>query len=502
MFQLKSTTTANLKSLKTACLILPIFEDAALTAAIKPIDSASGGMIKALLKSKDFTGASGKTHLLSSNPTSGIQRIILLGCGKREDFSMKTLKLAIAKSTKALTTTKATQATLLTTDLKLSGKDKEHAYRIISQTVTMQLYKFNQFKTKPDKSTAIKRFELLETKANTGKKGEKKAMQQGEAIGNGANLTRTLGNLPANICHPSYLAQEARKLAKSNPKMSCKVISENELKKMGAGAFVAVSQGSDQAGKMIILEYKNAKRKTDTPYAIVGKGITFDTGGISLKNPPKMDEMKYDMCGAATVLGVMHAISTLNLPINIVAAIAAAENMPSARATRPGDIVTTLSGKTVEILNTDAEGRLVLCDTLTYIQKYKPAAIIDMATLTGACIVALGHHASGIMGNDDDLVQELLDAGTTAEDRAWQLPLWDEYREQLDSEFADMGNIGSPGAGTVTAACFLSEFVGDYPWAHLDIAGTAWRSGGQGKAASGRPVPLLTQYLIRKSESA
>ena len=301
--------------------------------------------------------------------------------------------------------------------------------------------------------------------------------------------------MPPNICHPSYLAEQAKELAKAHKNLKVDILDEKKLQALGAGAFLAVAQGSDQPPRMIVMQY-NGGKKGEKPHALVGKGITFDTGGISIKPAAGMDEMKYDMGGAASVFGTLRAVLELQLPINLVCLLACAENMPSGGATRPGDIVTTMSGQTVEILNTDAEGRLVLCDTLTYAERFKPQSVIDIATLTGACIVALGSNVSGLMGNDDDLVNQILAAGRQADDRAWQLPLYDEYQEQLDSPFADIANIGGPKAGTITAGCFLSRFTKAYKWAHLDIAGTAWVSGGKDKGATGRPVPLLTQYLL------
>jgi leucyl aminopeptidase len=312
-------------------------------------------------------------------------------------------------------------------------------------------------------------------------------------------FTKDLGNLPPNLCHPSYLAEEAKALTKAYKNLKVDILDEKKLKALGAGAFLAVAQGSEQPPRMIVLNYQGGN-KSEKPYALVGKGITFDTGGISIKPAAGMDEMKYDMCGAASVFGTLKAVLELQLPINLVCLLACAENMPSGRATRPGDIVTTMSGQTVEILNTDAEGRLVLCDTLTYAERFKPQAVIDIATLTGACIVALGSNVSGLMGNNDELVQQIIKAGQTSDDRAWQLPLYDEYQEQLDSPFADIANIGGPKAGTITAGCFLSRFAKAYNWAHLDIAGTAWISGGKDKGATGRPVPLLTQYLLDRSK--
>jgi leucyl aminopeptidase len=349
------------------------------------------------------------------------------------------------------------------------------------------------FKSKKAEARALKKITLLVDKA--GLADAERGSLHAQAIASGMAFTKNLGNLPPNLCHPSYLAEEAKALAKAHKNLKVDILDEKKLKELGAGAFLAVAQGSEQPPRMIVLHYTGGK-KDEQPFALVGKGITFDTGGISIKPAAGMDEMKYDMCGAASVLGTLRAVLELQLPINLVCLLACAENMPSGRATRPGDIVTTMSGQTVEILNTDAEGRLVLCDTLTYAERFKPQAVIDIATLTGACVVALGANVSGLMGNNDALVKQILKAGESADDRAWQLPLYDEYQEQLDSPFADIANIGGPKAGTITAGCFLSRFAKSYHWAHLDIAGTAWISGGKDKGATGRPVPLLTQYLL------
>jgi leucyl aminopeptidase len=321
------------------------------------------------------------------------------------------------------------------------------------------------------------------------------ALLVGESIGEGMLLTRKLGDLPPNICTPSYLVQTAQALAEEFD-MDCRVIEFEEAEEMGMGAFCCVAQGSTEPAKIIILEYKGGA-DDEEPIALVGKGVTFDTGGISLKPGAGMDEMKFDMLGAGSVLGTLKAVAYADLPINLVVAIPTTENMPSGHAARPGDVVTSLSGQTIEILNTDAEGRLILCDTLTLVQDYNPRMIVDVATLTGACIVALGSVNSGLMSNSDLLAQELMDAGEETLDSCWRMPLSEEYDSQLDSNFADMANIGGPKAGTITAGCFLARFVKDQTWAHLDIAGTAWNQGKE-KGATGRPVPLLTQFIINQ----
>ena len=324
----------------------------------------------------------------------------------------------------------------------------------------------------------------------------RKGLRTGQAIGQGMNVAKDLANLPGNICTPSYLASTSKSAANKYSNLSCRVYGEKEMKKMGMDCLLSVGNGSAQESKLISMNYQGGK-KGAKPYAIVGKGITFDTGGISLKPPATMDEMKFDMCGAASVIGTMQVIAELKLPINLIGVVASAENMPGSKATKPGDVVKTMSGQTVEILNTDAEGRLVLADALTYVERFKPVSVVDIATLTGAVIMALGYSTSGLMSNNEKLAKELLDAGDKASDRAWQLPIWDSYQKDLDSNFADIANIGGR-AGTITAACFLSRFAENYPWAHLDVAGTASYKGAA-KGGSGRPVPLLSQYLIDKA---
>ena len=327
-----------------------------------------------------------------------------------------------------------------------------------------------------------------------------RAIVEGNAIAAGVKLAKDLGNLPGNICNPTYLADQAKALDKSYKSLTVKVLEEKDMKKLGMGSLLSVSRGSRQPAKLITLEYKGDK-KNGKPIALVGKGLTFDAGGISLKPPAAMDEMKYDMCGGASVLGTIKAICKMRLPINVVGVIPSSENMPDGDANKPGDVVTSMSGQTIEILNTDAEGRLILCDALTYTAKFKPDCVIDIATLTGACVIALGQHASGLMGNNQPLVDDLLNAGKTSGDRAWEMPLWDEYQEQLNSNFADMANIGGREAGTITAGCFLSRYTKKYHWAHVDVAGTAWKSGAE-KGSTGRPVPMLTQFVIDKCKDS
>lgn len=326
------------------------------------------------------------------------------------------------------------------------------------------------------------------------------SIHQGKAITEGMALTKDLGNLPANICTPTYLANEAKKLSKLSPKFTCKILEEKDMRALKMGALLSVTAGSEQPAKLIQLEYK-AGPKSQAPIVFVGKGITFDTGGNSLKPAVNMIGMKFDMCGGATVFGVLKSAALLKLPLNIIGLIPACENMPGANATRPDDVITSMSGQTIEILNTDAEGRLILADALTYAERFKPKVVIDIATLTGAVVVALGYEASALLSNHDPLARDLLKASEDAFDRTWQLPLWETYGEVLRSNFADIANIGNPSApaaGTIVAGCFLSKFTTQYNWAHLDIAGTACQWTGDKKGASGRPVPLLVQYLLNQ----
>ncbi|BAN46851.1 leucyl aminopeptidase [Metapseudomonas resinovorans] len=485
--------SARPETLKTATLVVAIGEGRKLGEAAKAVDAAAGGAITTLLKRGDLAGKAGQTLLLHSLPNLKAERVLLVGAGKERELSDRQFRKMIAAVNGALKGLGGSDATLALDELVVKGRDAYGKARLMVETLADGGYVFDRFKSQKADPKALKKITLLVDKA--AQADVERGSLHAQAIANGMAFTRDLGNLPPNLCHPSFIAEEAKAMAKEHKNLKVEVLDEKKLKELGAGAFLAVAQGSEQPPRMIVLNYQGGK-KDDKPFALVGKGITFDTGGISIKPAAGMDEMKYDMCGAASVLGTFRALLEMQLPINVVGLLACAENMPSGRATRPGDIVTTMSGQTVEILNTDAEGRLVLCDTLTYAERFKPQAVIDIATLTGACIVALGSNTSGLMGNNDTLVKQILKAGEYADDRAWQLPLFDEYQEQLDSPFADIANIGGPKAGTITAGCFLSRFAKKFHWAHLDIAGTAWISGGKDKGATGRPVPLLTQYLL------
>ena len=490
--------SARAESLKTATLVLPVAEGARLGATAQAVDAACSGAISALLKRGDLTGKLGQTLLTHDLPGLKAERILLVGCGKDDELSDRQLRKVISATYSSLKNLGGSDAVLALQDIRVKNRDAYGTARLLVESLADATYQFDRFKSQKAEACALKKITLCCAKADQAEL--ERAAQHAQAIATGMAFTKDLGNLPPNLCHPSYLAEEAKALGKAHKNLKVDILDEKKLKELGMGAFLAVAQGSEQPPRLIVMHYQGGK-KSDKPFALIGKGITFDTGGISIKPSAGMDEMKYDMCGAASVFGTLKAVLELQLPIHLVCLLACAENMPSGRATRPGDIVTTMSGQSVEILNTDAEGRLVLCDTLTYAERFKPQAVIDIATLTGACIVALGSNVAGLMGNNDELIEQLLGAGSRADDRAWQLPLFDEYQEQLDSPFADIANIGGPKAGTITAGCFLSRFAKAYSWAHLDIAGTAWISGGKDKGATGRPVPMLTQYLLDRANA-
>ena len=474
--------------LRGQCVILPVAKSLELDAAGKRVDQDSGGLVSRCLSSGDFKGGAGESLLLHSS--GEIARILLVGTGDDATSQETLLKLCAALARKLLAS-KAADALLLATGLKGKAIDKDWLGARLARELLYHGYRYDHTKSKSATAPALRRFAVAAADAAEAK-AFKAGMDRGADVGTGVNLARELANRPGNHCTPEDLAREARRLARGEDKVSCKVLNEKAMAELGMHSLLSVTAGTATPARLIIVEYKGGKRG-DAPHVLVGKGITFDSGGISLKPGAKMDEMKFDMGGAASVLGTLHAVISMKLPLNVVGIIAAAENMPSGTATKPGDVVTSMAGITIEILNTDAEGRLVLCDALTYAGRYKPATVVDIATLTGACVVALGSHASGLFANDENLAEQLISAGTTAHDRAWRMPIWDDYQKQLDSNFADVANIGGPGAGAVTAACFLARFTKDYRWAHLDIAGSAWNSSPKG--ATGRPVGLLTQFL-------
>jgi len=478
---------------QTQCAVVPVFKDRNPSGAASALDKVSGGAISATLDTGDFTGDSGQIALLMSAGKS--KRLMLVGCGEADKFDRSAAREFAQTLCTGLSKTSARDALLHLDDIKVKGANASWLLELIARHTTTAAYRYTQTVSKPRPAMKLAKL-VVNPPKRCGKSEAERYLKQGSATGLGINQARELANLPGNICTPAYLAQQARKLGRGNAMLKVQVLEEKKMHELGMGSFLSVTAGTEQPAKLIVMEYSGGK-KSEQPYVLVGKGITFDSGGISIKPGLKMDEMKFDMGGAASVFGTLQAVTAMELPLNVIGVVAAAENMPGGRATKPGDVVTSMSGKTIEVLNTDAEGRLVLCDALTYVERYKPAAVIDIATLTGACVVALGAHASGLYSNRDELAEQLLAAGTESHDRAWRMPLWEEYTKQLKSNFADLGNIGNGGGGSVTAACFLSEFAGKYHWAHLDIAGTAWDN--TPKGATGRPVGLLTRYLMDRA---
>lgn len=470
------------------CLLLAVYQDNQLSSAAEAVDKATEGAITALLEFGDFSGKSGETHLMYQTTGLNIQRIVLVGAGDPDKFDEFTIKKATTSALKTLSNESIeTIVSYLGDDLA----DKPSA--VITQSVlgaADSRYAFTPHQSKKEEDAEAPE-QTLAVAFSSDIENIETSLITAQSMALGCELSRNLSNQPGNVCNPTYLANTAKDMADEFAALTVEVLEEADMEALGMGSFLSVSQGSDQPGKMIVLQY-NGTAEDQPPVALVGKGITFDTGGISLKPGASMDEMKFDMVGAASVLGTIKACAQMKLPINIVGVLAAAENMPSARATRPGDIVKSMAGKTIEVLNTDAEGRLVLCDALTYVGKYEPRLVIDIATLTGACIIALGHQICALLSNDQQLADDIIASGKTIGDQAWQLPMNEDYQKLLKSSHADIGNIGGRAAGTITAACFLAHFTEDYRWAHLDIAGTAW----QEKDATGRPVPLLTQFLI------
>ena len=491
-FVLKHNTAEKARS---ACQIITVTQPRKLSASGQRVDKANKGMLSAILKRGDMDGTVGQTLLLPSTGINGVQRLLLVGCGKESEMNERNFDRVVNAIASTLESSGARDAEFYAAEIPLRGRDLAWKIRQSALLLNNSEYRFDGLKSdKPAPRKGLRKVAINVLKKDAER--ARQAIAEASAISAGMNLTRDLGNLPANICTPTYLAKQAQVLAKSDKRLRVGILDEADMKRLKMGSLLSVSAGSRQPAKLITIEYRGAAA-AEKPVVLVGKGVTFDTGGISLKPGQSMDEMKYDMCGAASVFGTLQAVTQMQLPINVVGIIPATENMPDGIATKPGDIVTSMSGQTIEILNTDAEGRLILCDALTYAAKFKPSCVIDIATLTGAVIVALGKVPSGVMGNNPALIKDLIKSGQQIEDKIWELPLWDEYQEQLKSNFADMANIGGRDAGTITAACFLSRFTRNYKWAHLDIAGTAWKSG-DAKGATGRPVPLLTQFIINQ----
>jgi leucyl aminopeptidase len=476
---------------RTECAILPVFDDGQLHGATKEFDRAARGAIAKLVRAGDAPARLGSCTLVHRTQGTAAARWLLVGCGKRGEFSPKRLTTALGAAINTLRSGGTKEATsFLGYGTALEAAD---AARYSVEAARASLYRFDELKSKADAPSRLARLSLAVesgTKVNEVRAG----IKVGSAVAAGSDLARDLGNRPANVCTPSHLADAARNIAKRYARMEVKVLEEADIRKLGMGALLSVTQGADEPPRLIVLQYKGATPK-EAPVALCGKGVTFDTGGISIKPAPKMDEMKFDMCGAGSVLGAMLALGELQPNVNVVGIIPACENMPGGRATRPGDIVKSMSGQTIEVVNTDAEGRLILCDAITYAKRFKPRCIIDIATLTGACVVALGHIYAGLFCNDEALAKALLEAADRSLDLAWRLPVHEEFGETLRSNFADFANSGTRDGGASIGANFLSRFVDGFAWAHLDIAGVAWRANAN-KGATGRPVPLLVDYLL------
>jgi len=492
-FSVKACTP---ESQKAHCAVIGLYAARTVPDFAQRVDDAMSGGLRRRLTRGDLSGGRNSIATLYEPEGLACDRLVVAGFGKRNKLDLRDYRKVCRKVGDALRNTGCRDVYLWLPEVEVRGADLEQRSRHLVEALLEAWYVFDEMKSDSGGPALPRRVTVcVSDKRQLGR--VRAGVRTGQAIGSGVAAARRLGDLPGNICTPTFLAGEARKLQRSH-KLKVTVLDEKDMKRLGMGSLLSVAAGSRQPPKLIVMEYRGGTRN-DAPIALVGKGLTFDAGGISIKPAAAMDEMKYDMCGASSVFGSMIAAAELGLPINVVGVVPSSENLPDGNANKPGDIVTSMSGQTIEILNTDAEGRLILCDALTYTEQYEPDVVIDIATLTGACVVALGHHASGLLSNNQKLADKLLEAGERSLDRAWQLPLWDEYQSVLDSNFADMANVGGRSAGTITAACFLSRYTGKFKWAHLDIAGTAWMSGGKEKGATGRVVPLLSQYLIDRS---
>jgi len=492
------TKVGNAEAVKADCVAVGVYADGELTASARRVDAASKGAVRAAVKSGDVTGQRGAATLLRALPGVTAARVLLVGFGKQGEFTDKGYADAVRTAVRGAGHG-TRELAIAGAEWHVKGRDAAWHARTLVIAAREIGFRSDELKSKRENNQTVPAQValLLDKRPADEQRAAETGLREGTAIANGMALAKRLGNLPANVCTPSFLGDQARKLAKEF-KLGIDVLDVKQIEKLGMGSFLSVGRGSYEPARLIVLKYQGAG-KNAAPHVLVGKGITFDSGGISLKPGAAMDEMKFDMCGAASVFGTLRAIAELKPKLNVIGIVPACENMPSGRANKPGDIVTSMSGQTIEILNTDAEGRLILCDALTYAERFKPAAVIDIATLTGACVVALGNINSGLFATDETLANDIVRASKTMMDPAWRLPLDEEYGEQLKSNFADMANIGTPGnAGAVVAASFLARFTKEYPWAHLDIAGTAWK-GGAAKGATGRPVPLLTKFLLERA---
>lgn len=492
-----SVETAPLEELQCDCVIVGVYQDQQLSPSATALNNSTDGLINKIVSRGDLSGKNGETVLINAIPGSKIESILLVGLGENKPLSGKNYKKALLAAVNSLKKPQIKSVVCCLAECDVEGRDWQWKSRHIIEVFNDAAYQFTH--TKSDKETESRIAKIAIAAPETERALAQAGLLQGKAVVEGMDLTKYLGDLPGNICTPTYLAEQAIELSKKYAGLDVKILEESDMASLGMGSFLSVSRGSRQPAKLITLNYQGGD-KNAKPIVLIGKGLTFDAGGISLKQAAGMEEMKYDMCGGASVLGTLLAVAQMQLPLNIVGLIPSSENLPDGDANKPGDIVTSMSGKTIEIINTDAEGRLLLCDALTYAERYNPEVVIDIATLTGAVGVALGRVAMGVLGNDDALCNDLIAAGEIANDNAWRLPIWEEYQELLKSNFADMSNSGGKDAGTITAACFLARFAEKFRWAHLDVAATAWRTGPT-KGATGRPVPLLSQYLINRANS-
>ena len=489
----------NLDKRRTGCIVVGVYEGGKLSPSAMELDTASGHALDDAVGRGDLEGELGTTLLLGRIPNVTSERVLLVGVGPEQEFVESTYHTAIGAATRTLRTTGAAEATICLNELAVKGRDGSWKIEQAVLAIMDGMYRFDKLKSEPpkQKKRALQKV-IFHVADRSEASAAESAVERAMAIAEGVRLAKDLGNLPGNVCTPTYLAEQARELG-SRHGFEVKILEQTDVEKLGMNAFLAVAGGSRQPPKLIVMEYHGGAREAQ-PVVLVGKGITFDTGGLSIKSSSDMEQMKFDMCGAASVFGALHAAALLNLPLNVVGIIPAAENMPDGNAIKPGDVVRTMSGQTVEILDTDSEGRIVLADALTYAEKYKPAVLVDIATLTGAIVSALGEIATGVFSNNDALVREVLAAGDSAWDRGWHMPMWPEYQTTFKSNIADFANVGPHGDCAITAACFLSRFTKRYPWVHLDIAGTASK-GGEDKGATGRPVALLAHFLRGRAAS-
>ena len=483
---------------RSACIVVGVYEPRRLSGIAEQLDKISEGYISNILRKGDLEGKPGQMLLLHHVPNVLSERVLLVGCGKERELDERQYKQIIAKTINTLNETGSMEAVCFLSELHVKSRDIYWKVRQAVETTNDSLYSFDALKSSKGETRRPLRKLVFNVPTRRELPFGERAIEHGNAVSEGMHLCRDVANMPPNICNPAYLASQARQMAEQYDRLDVTTVGEEQMAELGMNSYLAVGRGSANESIMTIMKYAGAENSDDQPIVLVGKGLTFDSGGISLKPGEAMDEMKYDMGGAAGVIGAMKTLCEMNLPINVIGVLAGCENMPGGNSYRPGDILTTMSGQTVEVLNTDAEGRLVLCDALTYVERFDPELVIDTATLTGACVIALGKHASGLFSSHNPLAHELQNAGDQSGDRAWRMPLWDDYQEMLDSPFADFTNLGGRPAGSITAACFLSRFTKKYNWAHLDVAGTAWNSG-KNKGSTGRPVPILSQFLLNRS---